>query len=159
MNFSVIDIVFIVLIALLMIRCFIKGFISEVLTMAAFVLGAFASLFLYKNGAEYLKETFWPDMEIIPEIVAFIALFLIVFVIVKLLELLLKGIVQGINLGAADKFLGLLFGIAEGFAVVGIILFILHIQPLFDHLPIIQDSFFAKILMPLITGTGKTSNV
>ena len=159
MNFGVIDIVFIVLIALLMIRSFIKGFISEVLTMAAIVLGALVSLFLYKNGAAYLRETFWPEMEIVPEVVAFAALFIMVFVLVKVLELLLKGIIKGINLKGADKFLGLLFGFAEGIALVGIILFILHIQPLFDHTPIIQNSFFAKYLLPLITDAGMPNNV
>jgi len=134
-----------------MLRCFIKGFVSEVFSMAAFVLGILASIFFYKNGAVFVRERFLPDMDILSEVIAFIALFLIVFVIVKLLELLLKGIVEGIRLGGADKFLGLIFGFAEGIAVVSIILFVLHIQPLFDQTELLSDSIFARILMPLIT--------
>jgi membrane protein required for colicin V production len=137
-----------------MIRCFLKGLISELLTMAALVMGILASLFLYKNGADYLRENIWPDMEIVPEVVSFIVIFLLVFIIVKLLELLLKGIVQGIRLGSADKFLGLIFGFIEGIAVVGLVLFVLNIQPLFDQTAILSNSFFANHLMPLITKAG-----
>jgi len=142
-----------------MIRCFLKGLISEVLSMAAIVLGFFASLFFYKNGAEYLRENFWPNLEIIPEIISFIALFLIVFIVIKLLELLLKGIIQGIKLGGADRFLGLIFGFAEGIVLVSLILFILSIQPIFDSSVLLNESFFARVLLPLITGDGGLTNV
>jgi len=155
MNLSVIDVIFILLIALFMVRCYLKGLIGEVLSMAAVVLGVFASVFFYKNGAEFLRERYWPDMNVIPEIIAFIALFIIVFIIVKLFEIMLKGIIKGIKLGGADKFLGLIFGVLEGIAVVSLILFVMQlIKPVFDSSEILADSHFANFLMPLITGTG-----
>jgi len=159
MNFAVIDFIFIILIALFVIRCYLKGFISELLSMAAIVLGLLASLFFYKNGAEFLRNQYWPDLKTIPEILAFIALFLIVFVVVKLLEVMLKGIINGVKLGGADRFLGLIFGLAEGLVVVSLILFLLRIQPLFDPSSILSDSFFADLLLPLITGTENQVNV
>ena len=163
MNINVIDVIFILLITLFMLRCFLKGFVSEVFSMAAIIFGILASLFFYKNGAEYLREKFWPDLITIPEIIAFVALFLIVFIVVKLLEIMLKGIINGIKLGGADKFLGLIFGFAQGMAVVSLVLFILHIQPLFDASEFLADSFFAKYILPLIIGTeaknGGFSNV
>jgi len=152
MNLSVIDFIFIALITLFIIRCYLKGFISELLSMAAIVLGLLASLFFYKNGGEFLREKFWPDLKTIPEILAFVALFIIVFIVVKLLEIMLKGIINGIKLGGADRFLGMIFGLAEGLAVVSLILFLLRIQPLFDPSSILSDSFFAGLLLPLITG-------
>ena len=153
MNLSVLDIVFILLTALFMIRCYLKGFVSELLSMAAFVLGILASLFFHKNGAAFLRERFWPDLAVIPEVVAFIALFIIVFIIIKLLEILLKGIIQGIKLGKADRFLGILFGFAEGIAVISLCIFILRIQPLFDPSEILSESVFARFLLPFLTGT------
>jgi len=159
MNISVIDFVFILLILLFVIRCYIKGFVSELLSMAAIVLGLLASLFFYKNGGEFLRVTFWPDMRLVPEIIAFVALFVIVFIVVKILEAMLKGIVNGIRLGGVDRFLGILFGLAEGIVVVSLILFVLRIQPLFDPSSILSDSFFARILLPLITGTESAANV
>jgi len=152
MNVSVMDVVFILLIVLFSIRCYLKGFISELLSMAAIVFGLLASLFFYKNGAEFLRARYWPDLKTIPEIVAFAALFLIVFIVIKLLEIMLKQIIQGVQLGGADRFLGFIFGMAEGIAVISLVLFILKIQPLFNPSSILSDSIFARIFLPLITG-------
>jgi membrane protein required for colicin V production len=152
-TFSVVDVIFIGLIGLFMIRCYLKGFISELLSMAAVLLGLLASLYFYKNGAAFLRAQYWPDLKAIPEFVAFVALFVIVFFIVKLLELLLKGIIEGVRLGGADRFIGIVFGFAEGIAVVSFILFLIKIQPLFNPDQILSDSFFANLLLPLITET------
>jgi membrane protein required for colicin V production len=159
MTFAVIDFIFLGLIGLFMIRCYLKGFISELLSMAAIILGLLAALFFYKNGGAFLRETFWPDLPAIPEVVAFVALFLIVFFIIKFLEVMLKGIIERIRLGGADSFIGLIFGLAEGIVVVSLILFLLRIQPLFDPSPLISDSFFARILLPLIVGQESLVNV
>ena len=152
MNFSVIDIVFIGLMGLFIIRCYLKGFVSELMSVAALVLGILAALFFYRNGAEFLRANFWQDLDTIPEIVAFISLFIIVFIIVKLLEIMLIDIIHNVSLTRADSFLGIIFGFAEGLAVVSLILFFLRIQPLFDPSVILSDSIFARILLPLITG-------
>jgi len=158
--FSVLDFVFLGLLGLFMIRCYIKGFISELLSMAAVILGLLASLFFYKNGAAFIRAKYLNDMKVVPEILSFIALFIIVFIIIKLFEMLLKGVIEGVRLKGADHFLGIVFGFAEGLAVVCLILFILRIQPLFNPTPLLQESFFAKILLPLITGkTGSTAGV
>ena len=159
MNFVVIDFIFIALIGLFIIRCYLKGFVSEILSMAGIVLGILASLFFYKNGADFLRSQFWPELKVIPEILAFIGLFVIVFFIIKLLEVMLKGIINNIKLGGADRALGIIFGLAEGIAVVSLILFLLKIQPLFDPSSIISDSIFASFLLPLITGTEAVPGV
>jgi membrane protein required for colicin V production len=150
---NVIDFIFIGLIALFVIRCFLKGFIGELFSMAAILFGALASIYFFKNGAVFLKEQFLHDAKSpLPEILAFIGLFIIVFVIVKLLEILLKSVIHKIKLGSADRFLGLVFGLAEGIAVVSLLLFLIRYQPLFNPEKLLEDSFFAKLLLPLITG-------
>jgi len=159
LNFTVLDFIFVALVLIFIIRCYLKGFISELLSMAAIVLGLLASLYFYKNGGEFLRNRFMPEMKTIPEILAFIALFLIVFLVIKLLEIMLKGIINEIRLGGADRFLGIIFGFAEGLAVVSLILFVLRIQPLFDPSPILSDSFFAGLLLPFITGTEINASV
>ena len=159
MEISVIDVIFILLLILFIVRCYLKCFVSELFSMAAVVLGLLASLFFYKNGGEYLRSRFWPDMKIIPEVAAFFALFLIVFVVIKLLEIMLKGIINGVSLTGADRFLGIFFGMAEGIAVISLVVFVLRIQPLFDPSSILTESVFARLLLPLITGQENTTNV
>jgi len=158
-NISVLDAIFILLIVVFALRCYVKGFVSELLSMAAIILGLLASLFFYKNGGEYLRARFWPDLKTIPEIIAFVALFLIVFIVIKFLEITLKGIIQGIRLGGADRFLGVIFGLAEGIAVISLVLFLLRIQPLFDPSSLLSDSIFARLLLPLITGKENIDGV
>ncbi|MCL2213582.1 MAG: CvpA family protein [Treponema sp.] len=153
MTFTVMDFIFMGLIGLFMIRCYLKGFVSELFSMAGLVFGILAALFFYKNGGEFLRTQFWPDLNnIIPEIIAFIALFIIVLITVKMLAVMLKGIINGIKLGGIDRFLGIIFGMAEGIAVISLVLFIINIQPLFNSSSILTGSFFANLLLPLISG-------
>ena len=159
MNFSAIDIIFVALILIFSIRCAIKGFISELMSMASVILGLLAALYFYSKGGEFVRIKFLPDVKILPEIIAFIVLFLNVFAAIKILEALLKDIVEGIKLGGADRVLGIFFGIAEGIVVVSLVLFILRIQPLFDPASLFENSYFAEILLPLITGIGSSSGV
>jgi len=152
MNLGVIDVIFLLLIAVFMVRCFLKGFVSEVLTMAAFVLGIFVAVFFYKYGANYLMENYWEDKLILSSIAAFIALFLIAFIIVKLLEVVLKGILNKIKMGGVDKLLGLIFGLLEGLALVSLVLFVMQLLPFTSD--ILAGSIFADILLPLIKGNN-----
>ncbi|MCL2265358.1 MAG: CvpA family protein [Treponema sp.] len=159
MSFPVIDIVFVSLIGLLMIRCYLKGFVSEILSMAGIVFGVLAALFLYKNAAEFLRANYWHDLKIIPEIISFAAIFIIVLIIVKILEKILTKIIDGISLSNVNGVLGIIFGFAEGVALVSLILFLLRLQPLFDSSVILSESFFARILLPFITGREDALNV
>ena len=158
MTFSIIDIIFVALIGLFMIRCYLKGFVSELLSMAGIVLGLYASLFFYKNLGEYLRNIFWNDLDLIPEITAFVLLFVIVLVIIKLLERMLINIIDQISLTTADSYLGIVFGLAEGIAIVSLVLFLLKVQPLFDSSNILNNSFFARLLLPFITGLESTAD-
>jgi membrane protein required for colicin V production len=159
MNFAVIDMIFVALMAVFTLRCALKGFIGEFMSMSSLVLGLLAALYFYKNGGEFIRIKFMPDIKIFPEILAFIALFVIVFVAVKLLELMLKEIIEGVKLGTADRLLGALFGLVESVIVISLVLFLLSVQPLFDSKPLLENSFFAKMLLPFITGIGSAAGV
>jgi membrane protein required for colicin V production len=165
-SFKVIDYICLVLILLLIIRCTLRGFIAEFMALASLVLGVLGSLFLYRPCAVFLRDhglrTFTEGIPVfiqdllpglvrnIPEILAFVLIFVIIFFAVKLVGYLLGDIVQRISLGGADRFLGFLFGLAEGIAVVSLLLLGLKMQPVFDAAPLLEGSFFAESLFPLI---------
>jgi membrane protein required for colicin V production len=154
-----IDIIFIMLIVLFVIRCYLKGFISEVFPMAGFVLGLLVALFFYKNGGAFVRAKFMNGVAVIPEIIAFVFLFFFIFLFIKLLEKLLSDVIYRVELDNADRFLGVIFGLAEGIAVISLVLFLLRVQPLFDASSILSESFFARLLLPLITGKGSVGDV
>jgi membrane protein required for colicin V production len=149
---AVIDLVFLGLIVLFVISCYLRGFVSEFMSMASVILGLLAAVFFYKNGGIFIRTRFMPDLKLIPDILAFIALFLIVCIAVKIIEHILRDIIDRIMLGGVDRFLGILLGFVEGTLVVMLVLFVLTIQPLFDSSSILENSFFARILLPVITG-------
>jgi membrane protein required for colicin V production len=148
-NIAFIDLIFLLLLVLLLIRGNIKGLISELFSWASLVLGILAAVFLYKNAAEIVREKV-VNMKYLPEVIAFLVIFLVVFIIIKIVEKGIKDIIRGIKLGGVDKLLGTIFGFIEGVAVISLILFVISIQPLFDSEVILKGSLFAEILLPLI---------
>jgi len=150
-NLAIIDVVFILVILVFVVRCAIRGFVSEVMSMAAIVLGLLASLYFFKIGGAFVCEKYLPENPVISEIIAFIVLFLVVFLIIKILERILKDIIEGIKLGKADRFLGIVFGLIEGIIVVSLVLFVINILPFLDSGKFLGNSFFAKIILPLLT--------
>jgi len=155
MNFATIDIVFASLALILAIRCTLRGFVEEFMSMAAIVLGVLAAILLYKPGAEYLRRQF--DLQTLPEVVAFAALFVLGFLVVKVLEHILRDIVQRIHLGSVDRLLGLALGLVEGLLVVSVVLFVLSVQPLFDPAALLEKSLFARYLLPLVGEVGRSA--
>ncbi|AEF81446.1 CvpA family protein [Leadbettera azotonutricia] len=149
-NVAFIDLVFLLLLVLLLIRGHIKGFIAELFSWASLVLGILASVYLYKNGAELIRTKILHNVKYLPEIMAFLAIFIVVSLVFKVIEKGIKEIIMGVKLGGVDKLLGAIFGFVEGIALISLLLFIISIQPLFDSSKLLQGSVFADLLLPLI---------
>jgi membrane protein required for colicin V production len=147
----IVDIVFIVLLFLLMIRSTLRGFVTEFLSLAAVACGLAAAIMLYRAGATFLRERYL-DMKYLPEIIAFVVLFFIPFAFVKIIQYVLTDIVDRINLHAVDRFLGFVLGFAEGIVVISLILVLFTVQPVFDVEPLLKGSFFSELFLPVIRG-------
>ena len=143
------DLVYIVLTGLLVLRGFLKGFTGEFFSIASIAISLIAAVLLFKNGAIYIRSRYL-QMELLPEIIAFVIIFIAVFVIGKIIEHIVNDIITRINLNPLDKILGIFIGLAEGFALVILSLFLLTIQPLFDPDPLIGQSCFAQFLLPFV---------
>ncbi|GHV74024.1 hypothetical protein AGMMS49940_13260 [Spirochaetia bacterium] len=151
MNLAIIDVIFIVLIFILVIRGGLRGFIMEIMSMAAVVLGLLTAVLFYKPGAAFVRTKILADMQLVPELIAFVALVIIVFLSIKLLEHIIQDIISRVHLlGGINHALGLAFGLLEGLLLVSLILFVINIQPLFDPATLLEQSLFARILDPLV---------
>lgn len=156
MDLAAVDIIFIILILLLVIRCGLRGFIGEFMSMASVLLGLLGAFFFYENGAVFIRERFLsPNMlyaGVLANIFSFMAVFLIIFILIKILESILSDIVSRIRFGGIDKFLGLLLGLIEGFVLISLVIWLILIQPLFQAEAVLGGSIFARYLVPLIQG-------
>jgi membrane protein required for colicin V production len=149
-NVVFLDLIFMILLVLMMIRGRVRGFLLEVFSWASLILGILAAVYFYKAAGALMREKYFPNQKALPDILAFLLLFIVVFLVMKMLQKILNDVVKGVKLGGVDKFLGTIFGLIEGVALVSLVLFVLSIQPLFDVSALLEESFLSKLILPLI---------
>jgi membrane protein required for colicin V production len=145
---NTLDYVLFGIIGLAALRCWFRGIIGEVLTMAAVIGGLLAGIFFYRPVGVWISGLYpLGGFEIIA---GFVAAFAVVFIIVKILELSLRSVLENLNLDVLDKIFGLVFGALEGLIIATIIIMMLRYQPVFDVGTLLDDSFMARWLIPLV---------
>ncbi len=126
------DILFLVTLALAVIRGWSRGIIAGVFSLIALVLGAAAALKLSGTFSLYIQDktgyssSAWP-------IVAFVVIFLIVVLVVRLIAKILEKAFSAVMLGGLNRLLGILF-----YIVAYLILFSLGLW-LADQLHLISE--------------------
>ena len=146
----IIDVVFLVLIGLMIVHGYVKGFIEELFSWAALVLAIWMAVLFYQAGGAFIRTKMMANVRVVPEVLAFAAIFFIVVFFLKLIERILNDVIQGAKLGTVNKVFGAIFGIVEGLALTTLVLFVLSVQPLFDSSNLLGESTFAEIILPII---------
>ena len=153
---NTLDWIFIVVLAILGIRCMAKGFVAEILSVASILGGLLAGLLLYKPAGElFVSWGLASQPAALPGILGFAAAFLAAYLVVKLVERLLKEGIEEADLGGIDRFLGLILGLAEGLIIVSLVLVLMSLlEPAFKSVPgyakLLSDSFFARFILPIV---------
>ena len=142
------DIIFLIVIVFALLRGAIRGFVTEILSMAAIIVGIAAAV-LFSSPlstilAEFLGESFWN------QIIAFLILFLATYLLIKVIEGLIHSGVEKLRLGKLDRVLGFLLGALEGLLVVCLVLVVLQVQPFFNTSSLLTRSYFAKLFLPFL---------
>lgn len=148
MDFAVLDIIFVIILVITTIRTTIKGFISEIMTLAALILGIAAAVLFSSVGAQLIDTYFGPSDW--SQVIAFLVIFLIVYLLVKVFEGGLKRLFEQLNLGPLDRALGFFLGFAEGVFLIAIIIIIMKVQPFFDTAELLDVSIIAGMVGHLI---------
>jgi membrane protein required for colicin V production len=94
---------------------FLRGMVHEVLAIGAWVGAALITLYFYLPAQEFARK--YIEVELAADITAGVVLFLLALVVFSILSRILSRRVQESSLGALDRSLGLLFGLARGFVV------------------------------------------
>jgi membrane protein required for colicin V production len=116
------DIIVIAIIGLSALFGFVRGFLREVLSIAAWILAGLAAWFglpfLRPFARQYISH------ELIADVVTGVAIFLVVLVVASVISHVITRSVRESSLGALDRSLGVLFGIARGAVIVSVALLI-----------------------------------
>jgi len=124
-----IDIVLIVFIILHAISGFRNGFIMEVASLAALILGVILGLYFINPVGRLLVSLFDVEDQYVP-VLSFAVIFIAVVLIVILLGKLAGKLVDLTPLGIANKLGGAAFGILKGLFIFSVLLLIVvHFKP------------------------------
>lgn len=148
MEIGTLDIIFGVIMLVAVIRCVYRGFITEIHSVAALLAGVIVAILLAKPVARLLEEHIgianWTT------VVAFLAVFLAVYIVVKISEGLIHRLFEKLQLERLDRALGFFLGILEGILIIGVVVFILDIQPFFDVNGLLEESYIAGVMYRLL---------
>jgi len=153
---NTLDWIFIVVLAILGIRCMAKGFVAEILSVASVLGGLLAGLLLYKPAGElFVSWGLSSQPAALPGVLGFVAAFLAAYLVVKLVERLLREGIEEAELGGIDRFLGLVLGLAEALVLVALVLVLMSLlEPAFKSVPgyakLLSGSAFARFILPII---------
>ncbi len=103
---------------------FFKGFVREIASLAGLIIGSILAFRFYRNGADLLNP--WIHTANIRNLTAFFIIFLMVVLISAIISFLLKKLFDSAGLSFYDRFLGLLFGLIRGIAIVYIFVIVLQ---------------------------------
>ena len=143
MSFTVLDIIFCVLIIIFALVATANGFVKSIFGKLSWIVGLIVAFMFYGKLDDMLKKSAIKNPTL-SAILSFVLIFVVVFLIVKIIENLFRRLFSGEIMKGLDRALGFIFGVVEGLAVVFLIIFLLKSQPWFDVSEILEGGFFYK---------------
>src|ERR1700688_283523 len=116
MPITLLDIVLIAVMLISGLLAMVRGFMREILSIIAWVLAAGATLYAYSKLLPLAKQYF--NNDIVAAVAVIGGVFLVTLLIVSILTVRLSDMVLDSRVGALDRTLGFLFGLARGLVIV-----------------------------------------
>ena len=143
-----IDIILGILLIIAAFRGFSKGFIVELASLAALVLGVWGAIHFSYFTADYIRETFDYHPEHLG-LISFFITFLLIVVVVHILGNILDKLAQALALGFINHLAGLLFGIFKTALILSILLVVLDRVDTQSHILPQEDKENSRVYEPL----------
>ncbi|MGQ8337071.1 CvpA family protein [Sunxiuqinia sp. A32] len=118
-----IDLILGVLLFIAAIRGFGRGFVSEVASLVALVLGIWGALRFSHLTGQFLVETFDFQSKYMG-LISFFVTFVLIVVVVQLISHAVEKIIDSIALGFLNRLAGLLFGIIKTALILSVVLIV-----------------------------------
>jgi len=139
-SISVLDLVYLIITILSLIKCYIKGFVLSVLAMAKWLLAYVLTLIIFPRIKPYVKDII--DNEYILDIALGISIFIIVIFFILLINKGISKAVKYTGLGNLDTIFGFFFGFVRSYIIAVCIFSAVHIVYNHDKWPINQSKSY-----------------
>ena len=133
-SISVLDLIYLIITILSLIKCYIKGFVLSVLAMAKWLLAYVLTLIIFPRIKPYVKNII--DNEYILDIALGISIFIIVIFFILLINKGISKAVKYTGLGNLDTIFGFFFGFVRSYIIAVCIFSAVHIVYNHDKWPI-----------------------
>lgn len=116
MPITLLDLILLIVMLISGLLAMIRGFMREVLSIAAWALAAAAALYGYVKLLPMLKPSFGSD--IVATVVVVGGAFLVTLIVVSVVTVRISDMILDSRVGALDRSLGFVFGLARGLVIV-----------------------------------------
>ena len=137
---SVIDLIYTIITILSLIKCYKKGFVLSILSMAKWLLAYILTLIIFPRIKPYLKDVF--DNEYVLDIGLGITIFVVVIFLVLMVNKGISKAVRYTGIGSLDSIFGFFFGFIRAYIICICIFSGIHIVYNYDKWPTNLDRSF-----------------
>ena len=139
-SISIIDLIYLILTILSLIKCYNKGFVLSVLSMAKWLLAYIITIIIFPKIKPYIDDII--DNEYVLDISLGIGIFIIVIFFILLVNKGIGKAVRYTGLGSLDAVFGFFFGFVRSYVIAVCIFSGAHIVYNYDKWPINLDKSF-----------------
>ena len=133
-SISILDLMYLIITILSLIKCYRKGFILSILAMAKWLFAYIITLIIFPRAKPYVKDII--DNEYILDVTLGTTIFIIVIFLVLLINKGISKAVRYTGLGSLDTIFGFFFGFVRSYIIAVCIFSGIHIVYNHDKWPI-----------------------
>ena len=133
-SISIIDLIYLIITILSIIKCYKKGFVLSILSMAKWLFAYVITLIIFPKVKPYLEDII--DNEYILDIILGVTIFIIVIFIILIISKGISRSVQYTGIGSLDSIFGFFFGFLRAYIISICIFSAIHIVYNYDKWPI-----------------------
>ena len=137
---SIIDLIYIFITILSLIKCYSKGFVLSILSMAKWLLAYILTLIIFPRVKPYVDDII--DNEYVLDISLGISIFVVVIFLILLMNKGISRAVRYTGLGSLDTIFGFFFGFIRSYIIAICIFSGIHIVYNYDKWPLNTDKSF-----------------
>ena len=137
---SIIDLIYLIITILSLIKCYKKGFVLSILSMSKWLLAYIVTLIIFPKVKPYLKDII--DNEYVLDVVLGIAIFIIIIFLVLMISKGVSKAVRYTGIGSLDTVFGFFFGFLRAYIISVCIFSGIHIVYNYDKWPLNVDKSY-----------------
>ena len=137
---SIIDLLYLVVTIFSLIKCYKKGFVLSILSMAKWLLAYIITLLIFPKVKPYLKDII--DSEYVLDVGLGVTIFIIVIFLVLMINRGISKAIRYTGIGSLDTIFGFFFGFIRAYIIFVCIFSVVHIVYNYDKWPINLDKSY-----------------